>query len=97
MSETIQQDSIEDEKKDNKTDLVNVSGNILYNINYKVALFIFFIGLIIFSDVFVENILVGFNNAVYMGTPTSNGTMLQLLFLTGSYIFVDLIVKYDII
>lgn len=63
-------------------------------INIKVAIFIFILGLFIFSDVFIKNILAGFRDGISsMNCPTTYGTILQLLFLTFGYIFIDLLVQ----
>jgi len=80
-----------------KTDFMKLSGNLLSNINYKMVFIIFFIGMLIFSDIFIENVISRFSDAVYHESVTSKGTMIQLLFLCLAYIIFDLLNKYDVI
>lgn len=84
-------------KKSKKTDLMKMTGNLLSNINYKVAFLLFVVSMILFSDVFIEGVLSGFSGAVDGDCTTTKGTMLQLLFMVIAYIILDLIVKYDIL
>lgn len=68
--------------------------NLLTSINIKIAIFIFIIGMIIFSDMFVLNVLSSFKDAVNnIQTPTTNGTVIQLICLTIGYICIDLLVQ----
>lgn len=87
----------EPRKKSKSTDLIKVSSGILGNINYKVSFMLFVISMIIFSDVFIDNVIRPFGGTVEAECTTTKGTMLQLMFLTISYILLDLIVKYDIL
>lgn len=84
-------------KKSKKTDLMKMSGNLLSNINYKVAFLLFIVSMILFSDVFIESVLGRFSGTVDGDCTTTKGTMLQLLFMVVAYIILDLIVKYDIL
>jgi hypothetical protein len=79
---------------DNKTDFMNISGNILTNINYKVTFLLFIMGMLLFSDVFIENVLTKFKDTVDGECTTTKGTIIQLLLLIISYIVLDLLVKY---
>lgn len=79
------------------TDFMKVSGGILSNINYKVALFLFVVSMIIFSDVFIEFAIRPFGDTVSDECTTTKGTMLQLIFMVVSYVFLDLVVKYEIL
>lgn len=84
-------------KKSKKTDLMKMTGNMLSNINYKVAFMLFAISMILFSDVFIEGVLNGFSGAVEGDCTTTKGTMIQLLFMVMAYIILDLIVKYEVL
>lgn len=88
-----------DEKTEkNATDLLSVSGGLLYNINWKVAIFIFIISIFIFSDLFAEGFLKNIDSSFTDGTNTTNkGTIAQILTLVASYIGMDLLVKYEIL
>jgi hypothetical protein len=64
------------------------------HINIKVAIFIFILGLFLFSDIFTRSVLKIFNGSVnQLGTPTSHGTIIQLSFLVLGYILIDLLVQ----
>lgn len=63
-------------------------------IHIKIAIFIFILGLFLFSDIFVRGVLSSFNGAVnQLGFPTTHGTILQLLFLVIGYLLIDLLVQ----
>ena len=96
MSESIDGENTKNKinNSDNKTDFMNISGNILTNINYKVTFLLFIVGMILFSDVFMENVLIKFNDTVDGECTTTKGTIIQLLLLIISYIVLDLLVKY---
>ena len=84
-------------KVSKKTDLLSISGAVLTEVNYKVSFFLFVIGVLIFSNVFVENILPSFPDTVHGLCTTTKGTVIQLIFLIVAYIILDLIVKHDIL
>lgn len=81
--------------KSKKTDFMAMTGNLLTNINYKVAFLLFIMGMIVFSDVFIDGILSGFSDTVDAECTTTKGTMLQLMFMTIAYILIDLLVQYE--
>lgn len=85
-------DCVEDNKK---TDFVKISGNIFANINYKQVIFMFFIGLIIFSDLFIDNVIYNIKDGVEGECPTTKGTIIQLTFFCLALIIVDLMIKYS--
>ena len=92
MSEEIE---VTDSKK---TDFVKITGGVLSSINFKIAFLIFAIGLIIFSDIFVNNVLMEIPDAVQPGEViTTKGTLLQLTFLVLGYIICDLLVQYEVL
>jgi hypothetical protein len=66
-------------------------------INFKMAFYIFILGLLIFSSLFVERVLVGFSSAVEDGTPTNKGVIIQLTFLSLAYIIIDLLTKTNVL
>jgi hypothetical protein len=82
-------------KKNKKTDFMRMTGNLISNINYKVAFLLFMIGMIVFSDIFIDGFLSHINDTVSGECPTTKGTMLQLLFMVLAYIILDLVVQYD--
>lgn len=62
-------------------------------INVKIAIFIFLIGIFVFSDLFIEIFLNKFNGAVDGHETTTKGTMIQLMMISVSYIILDLLVQ----
>ena len=95
MSESIDGNTKNKSSDNDKTDFMNVSGNILTNINYKVTFLLFIIGMLLFSDVFIENILIKFSDTVDGECTTTKGTLIQLILLVIAYIALDLLVKYN--
>lgn len=91
-NESINSDNV---KKCSKTDLMKISGNLLGNINFKVAFLLFMVGMIVFSDLFIDGFLSNVSDSVSGECTTTKGTMIQLLFLVIGYILIDLIVKYE--
>ena len=88
----------EEEKADpKKTDFMSATGNLFCAINYKLFIFVFLTGIVIFSNLFIEKILVGFNNAVEGDEPTSWGTTLQLLMLCIAMIMFDVLIDRKVL
>jgi hypothetical protein len=81
----------------NKSDFVSVGGNVLQNINIKVAVLLLIIGMILFSDIFIDGVLAKINGTVHGECTTTKGTMIQLIMLVLSYIVIDLLVQSKII
>jgi hypothetical protein len=92
----MSEDYVPLKKKSNNNgdDFPSMGMNLLGQINIKIAFFIFLFGFLIFSDIFIKNILNKFSGAVN-GTDnaTTKGTIIQLLFLVIAYIIIDLLVK----
>lgn len=87
-------DSYDDDYENNDDDFPSMFMKMCSRINIKVAIFVFIIGLFLFSDIFVRSVLGAFNGAVsQLGTPTSHGTVIQLLFIVFGYIVIDLLVQ----
>ncbi len=87
-------DCVDDPKK---TDFVKAGGELFKKLNLKVAFFLFFIGMLLFSDVFINGVLMHIDGAVDGECTTTKGTIMQLLILTVLYIVLDLCVKADLI
>lgn len=79
------------------SDFISMFSDLFNGINYKVAILIFILGIIIFSDSFIECFLVGFSNSVDGDIPTTKGTIIQLILLTLGYIIIDLMVSSEIL
>lgn len=59
--------------------------------NIKIAILLFFIYVIINSEIFIDNVLSKFSNTVDNGKTTNKGVMISALFVTLSYIIVDML------
>jgi len=103
--ETLNETKKDEQKKSdtqemsyNRDDFSSMCIDLLKKVNFKVAIFIFIIGIFIFSDVFIDNILLSFgDDTVYGSNPTTKGTIIQLSFLTISYIIFDLLIQGEIL
>lgn len=91
MSETLDD---YDDISDNTTDLCNVSSNVISEIPFKLAFFMFFIGMVIFSDAFTSTVLVNIDNTLDDDLPTTKGTIIQLTIYTICLVIVDLMITY---
>ena len=65
--------------------------------NWLVVLICFIISILIFSDVFVENVLSKIDGATVNDTPTNKGTLLQLIVVSFSYLLIDMLKQYGVI
>lgn len=81
----------------NKSDFVSFGGNLLQSINIKVSVLLLIIGMILFSDVFIDGVLSKIDGTVRGECTTTKGTMIQLIILVLSYIVVDLLVQSKIV
>lgn len=81
-----------------KSDFTGILVGLGQEINFKIAIFVFIIGLLIFSDVYVKSVLSLFDNTTdSLGSPNSKGTGIQMLFLTLAYIIIDLLARHSYI
>lgn len=87
-------DSIKSSASSNE-DFPSIGVDLIKKINFKIAIFLFFIGLFIFSDVFIENFLP--KNTIDGYCTDSKGTMIQLLIFVFMYLVVDLLIQGGII
>jgi hypothetical protein len=82
---------------ENKSDFVDIGSTIFNHLNFKIALILFFIGVIIFSDLFVEYILKHGNGLTEDNNPTTNGVLVQIGMLTFFYLIIDLLNSLNVI
>lgn len=78
-------------------DFITMFYDLFNSINYKVTILLFLLGVILFSDIFIESFLIHISGAVDGDTPTSKGTTIQLLLQTLGYIIFDLLVSGNVI
>lgn len=86
----------DDDNEDNtskKSDFMKMGGSVIKSINIKMAFFLFILGMLLFSDLFISSVLSKFNDSVQGECTTTKGTFIQLLFLCLGYIILDLITK----
>jgi hypothetical protein len=84
-------------KKDLRHDMPQILASLIKKINWKVALFLIIFSVLIFSDIFIENVLSMMNDTLYGGIPNTKGTVVQILTLTVLYILIDLLVQGGVI
>ena len=75
-----------------KDDFLSMITDLVRKVNWKIAIFLFLIGIFVMSDVFIGGVLKRCNNCEQDDVPTSKGTMVQLMFLSMAYILLDLLV-----
>lgn len=80
-----------------KSDFPSMCVELGKKINFKTAIFLFIVGTIIFSDVFIENCLTDSNYTDGAGTPTSKGTFIQMLTFIIAFLCIDLMVQGNIL
>jgi hypothetical protein len=82
-------------KKNCNSDFPSIGMDILKKTNFKVAFFLFIMGIFIFSDVFIENILsIKYRDG---NCATTTGTMIQLLFFVLFYLIIDLLITGELL
>lgn len=67
------------------------------HINWRIGLFIFVLGIFVFSDVFIELFLSGVPGATSLGNATTKGTIIQMVIITIAYLLVDVLVQSDVV
>lgn len=95
MSEPIDMEEDDhDGTKGKKSDFIKVGSGLLGNIPVKMSLFMFFLGMIIFSDLFINGVLVQLNKSFVEGECTTTpGTIVQLTVFILGYIILELLNK----
>ena len=78
---------------DSGDDMAGMTVSMFGRINFKQAIFIFLMGILIFSNIFIENVLSKFDGAESSGEATTKGTVLQLIVLVLGYLIVDLLIQ----
>jgi hypothetical protein len=81
----------------NKDDFSTMLIDLFKKVNLKIAIFLFLLGIFIFSDIFIEMILSQFSGSVEGSETTTKGTIIQLIFISVSYIILDLLVQGEIL
>lgn len=61
------------------------------NMNFKIAFLLFFVYIILNSEIFIDNILSKINCAVQDNQTTNRGVLVSAMFLSLAYIVLDMI------
>jgi len=84
--------------EDDSDGIFHIFKNILRFLPFKLAIIMFFVYLIISSDVFTGRILSGFEGAVgYSGIVTDKGTVILGIILMLSIFATDFLIKINLI
>jgi hypothetical protein len=86
-----------EKRSSGRDDFPSMTTDLVRRVNWKVALLLFVIGVLIFSDVFIDLFLVSMKDTVEGDCPTSKGTVIQLTCLVLSYVIIDLLVQGEFI
>jgi hypothetical protein len=77
--------------EDSGDDFISMGSDLFGRINWKIAMFLFVMGVFIMSDVFIDNVLAQGLGYEVDGVPTTKGTLAQLLLISITYIALDLL------
>ena len=90
-------DAAETKDKSNTSDLYQLVGSLWNAANFKLAIIMLLIGVIIFSDSFVDGCLSRFSHTTTGTVVNSKGTFIQLGLYSVSLLLVEMMVKSKII
>lgn len=76
-----------------KGDFVSMAVDGATQIPFKHVLFLFLIMLFVFSDFFITNILSCLSDAVYMGSTTTKGTLIQISIVLVFYVLIHMLIN----
>ncbi len=91
MSDPIEE--IPEPSNSKKSDFMSMGGSMLSCLNIKVAVGLFIIGMLLFSDLFIDGVLSKFDDMVHGECATTKGTIVQLIVLVLLYLVIDLLVQ----
>jgi hypothetical protein len=100
MSEPLfKNDSNDNESEDAKHDGFDIFGGLFKKLNIWTALLLFVLFIILNTSFFLEDVMKKINSTWINndGSPSSNGVIMQGVFLCIGYIIIDLLVSSDII
>ena len=78
-------------------DFPSMLWSFLSNINWKLAIIMFIIGVIIFSDVFINMFIAKIPNTMNVNIVNSKGSVIQLLCYTLSLVLADSAIRGKIL
>lgn len=78
-----------------RDDFPSMATDMFKGINWKIAFFLFVVMLFVFSDVYIELFLNSIPGAVEGDSPTTKGTITQIITTIIAYMILDLLVQGD--
>lgn len=100
MSEPLYKDGeVEDDNTSEKHDGFDVFGSVFGKVHIWIALLMFILYILINTSTFIEEVLKKINSEFVSidGNPTTNGIIVQGIFLSIGYIIIDLLVSSDVL
>lgn len=82
---------------DTRSDFYELTGRAIGSVNVKLAVFMFAFGVLIFSDMFTDNVLSKFDNSTLGMNPNTKGTFIQLLVYTLLLIVLEMMISARVI
>lgn len=76
-----------------KPDLICMVEGIFESVEWKITIFLFFICIIVLSDLFNDHVLSRFDGATSDGVPTTKGSLIQIGSILAGYNAFNLVVK----
>ncbi len=80
-----------------RDDFPGMFADLFCKISFKKTFWLFIIGMIIFSDLFINSVLEKFSDTTDGVCPNTKGTSIQMVFLCMLYICMDLLVECGIL
>lgn len=84
-------------KSESRDDFPSIFMDLLKKIPIKKTIWLLLVGMLIFSDLFVIHVLSNFSDTTDMNCANTKGTMIQLLALCISYMFIDILAEGGIL
>jgi hypothetical protein len=84
-------------KHNKRSDFYTICAAIIGAVEWKVSILLFFIGVIVLSDIYQEGILTRINGATRDGEVTARGTMLQIATIVVFYNVFNVLVRNNFI
>ncbi len=89
--------SLDKTTSDMDSDFPSMVKHLLYSVNWKLGIIMLVLGFIIFSNLFVDNVISKMSNTTEMGMVNTKGSVIQLLFYTLTLLCIDLMIKGNLL
>jgi hypothetical protein len=74
-------------------DFPSMVKHLLYNVNWKLGIIVFILGFILFSNLFVDNVISKFPNTIDAGIVNTKGSIIQLILYVIILLTVDIMIR----